>query len=187
MSIQTEQPVSRADRYQARKIELLEQIAQGGGGGGVTVEALSVTENGTYTAPEGTAYSPVTVAVSNLLADEDVTFVSAASEIQIPVAKNADSFVVVITPSDDVVTALQDSSVTSFYLTYGVALNPAASISGLGITSPGMLYRYRGSTSTGGLTTLTGISLENSVVTLTSSSSLRFYTGDYNFKIYELA
>lgn len=31
--------------------------------GGVTVEALSVTSNGTYTAPTGTAYSPVTVAV----------------------------------------------------------------------------------------------------------------------------
>ena len=27
-------------------------------GGGVTVEALSVTENGTYTAPTGKAYSP---------------------------------------------------------------------------------------------------------------------------------
>ena len=34
------------------------------GSGGVTVEALSVTQNGTYTAPTGTAYSPVTVSVS---------------------------------------------------------------------------------------------------------------------------
>lgn len=33
------------------------------GGGGVTVEALSVTHNGTYTAPTGKAYSPVTVSV----------------------------------------------------------------------------------------------------------------------------
>lgn len=33
----------------------------GGGGGGVTVEPLSVAENGTYTAPSGKAYSPVTV------------------------------------------------------------------------------------------------------------------------------
>lgn len=31
--------------------------------GGVTVEPLSVAENGTYTAPSGTAYSPVTVNV----------------------------------------------------------------------------------------------------------------------------
>lgn len=34
------------------------------GGGSVTVESLSVTENGTYTAPTGKAYSPVTVNVS---------------------------------------------------------------------------------------------------------------------------
>lgn len=34
------------------------------GSGGVTVEALSVTANGTYTAPTGKAYSPVTVNVS---------------------------------------------------------------------------------------------------------------------------
>ena len=32
-------------------------------GGGVNIEELSVTENGTYTAPEGSAYSPVVVAV----------------------------------------------------------------------------------------------------------------------------
>lgn len=34
-----------------------------GGGGDITVEALSVTENGTYTASSGKAYSPVTVNV----------------------------------------------------------------------------------------------------------------------------
>ena len=35
-----------------------------GGGGGVTVEELNVTDNGTYTAPTGKAYSPVKVNVS---------------------------------------------------------------------------------------------------------------------------
>lgn len=35
-----------------------------GGGSSVTVEALTATENKTYTAPEGKAYSPVTVNVS---------------------------------------------------------------------------------------------------------------------------
>lgn len=35
-----------------------------GGGGGTTITPLSVTSNGTYTAPTGTAYSPVTVSVS---------------------------------------------------------------------------------------------------------------------------
>ena len=34
-----------------------------GGGGDITVEALSATENKVYTAPEGKAYSPVTVNV----------------------------------------------------------------------------------------------------------------------------
>ena len=36
----------------------------GGGGSSITVEALTATENKTYTAPEGKAYSPVTVNVS---------------------------------------------------------------------------------------------------------------------------
>ena len=34
-----------------------------GGGGDVSVEELNVTDNGTYTAPEGKAYSPVKVNV----------------------------------------------------------------------------------------------------------------------------
>lgn len=40
-----------------------EKVA-GTSSGGVTVESLSVTQNGTYTAPTGKAYSPVTVSVS---------------------------------------------------------------------------------------------------------------------------
>ena len=39
--------------------EAIDQIS----GGGVTVESLSVTANGTYTAPGGKAYSPVSVNV----------------------------------------------------------------------------------------------------------------------------
>lgn len=47
----------------------------GGGGSSVEVEALSVTENGTYTAPEGKAYSPITVNTSDDLATlKDVNF-----------------------------------------------------------------------------------------------------------------
>ena len=38
--------------------------AGSGGGGDITVESLSVTENDTYTAPAGKAYSPVVVNVS---------------------------------------------------------------------------------------------------------------------------
>lgn len=39
------------------------EVVEGGGSGDITVEPLNVTENGTYTAPEGKAYSPVTVNV----------------------------------------------------------------------------------------------------------------------------
>ena len=39
-------------------------LSDQGGGSSVTVEALNVTQNGTYTAPTGKAYSPVTVSVS---------------------------------------------------------------------------------------------------------------------------
>ena len=47
---------------QSREEELLLEL-KGKIGHGITVEPLSVTENGTYTAPAGTAYSPVEVAV----------------------------------------------------------------------------------------------------------------------------
>ena len=39
-------------------------LGKAAGGQGITVESLSVTENGTYTAPSGKAYSPITVNVS---------------------------------------------------------------------------------------------------------------------------
>ena len=53
---------------------LIAQIPSGGGGG-VTVESLSVTQNGTYTAPSGTAYSPVTVNVTYTpITEKDVNF-----------------------------------------------------------------------------------------------------------------
>lgn len=40
-------------------------------GGGAQVESLSVTENGTYTAQTGKAYSPVVVSVANSYAASD--------------------------------------------------------------------------------------------------------------------
>lgn len=49
----------------------------GGGGSSVTVEPLTVTENGTITAPSGKAYSPVTVDVQppSLIEPSDVNFI----------------------------------------------------------------------------------------------------------------
>lgn len=57
------EPITRTEQY-------LAAIAENGGGG-VEVEALSVTQNNTYTAPEGKAYSPVTVNVPNSYAAGD--------------------------------------------------------------------------------------------------------------------
>lgn len=53
------QPITREEVY-------LDKIAKSGissGGSGVNVQSLSVTENGTYTAPRGVAYSPIFVDV----------------------------------------------------------------------------------------------------------------------------
>lgn len=56
----------------------------GGGGSSVEVEALTVTENGTYTAQEGKAYSPVTVNVASDFSTAEVTVTNNyVSEIEI--------------------------------------------------------------------------------------------------------
>lgn len=49
----------------------LGKIVGGGGGGDVSVISLTATENITYTAPSGKAYSPVTVNVPNSYAAGD--------------------------------------------------------------------------------------------------------------------
>lgn len=41
----------------------IDEISGGGGGGDIDVEAVTFNANGTYTAPDGKAYSPVTVNV----------------------------------------------------------------------------------------------------------------------------
>ena len=55
---------------------------EGGGGGGTTIEQLNVSEAGTYTAPSGTAYSPVvvpsgSVALDDIYLDETDLYMSA--------------------------------------------------------------------------------------------------------------
>ena len=52
-------------RNEALLMRVLDKINEGGGD--ITVESLSVTENGTTVAPEGTAYSPVSVNVQPTL------------------------------------------------------------------------------------------------------------------------
>lgn len=50
--------------------------AGSGGGGDITVESLSVTENDTYTAPAGKAYSPVVVNVPGGSSDYTIAHVT---------------------------------------------------------------------------------------------------------------
>lgn len=62
------------DKPQSRIEELLTEIVdRGGTAPALEVEALSVSENGTYKAPEGTAYDPVTVNVSTASIQEKKT------------------------------------------------------------------------------------------------------------------
>lgn len=56
MSVEIEMQVMESD--EPIQLDVAERI-----GGGVTVNPLSVTENGEYTAPDGEAYSPVNVNV----------------------------------------------------------------------------------------------------------------------------
>ncbi len=71
------------DPPQSRSEVLLTEYVNRGGGGDITVEPLSVTENDTYIAPTGKAYSPVTVNVSGGGGSSDfsiahVTFINTA-------------------------------------------------------------------------------------------------------------
>ena len=51
------------DCPQGMENKTFEQATSGGGGSGITVEPITITQNGTTTAPSGKAYSPITVNV----------------------------------------------------------------------------------------------------------------------------
>jgi len=59
-------PLTRLEQY-------LDYIAENGGGSSITVEPLTVTANGTQTAPSGKAYSPVTVNVPQPSGTKNIT------------------------------------------------------------------------------------------------------------------
>ena len=70
------EPITRTEHF-------LQQIIDSGGGGEITVEALTATENKVYTAPSGKAYSPVTVNVpvptlTTLTANDNGTYTPAS-------------------------------------------------------------------------------------------------------------
>lgn len=51
------------DCPQGMENKTFEQATSGGGNSGITVEPITITQNGTTTAPSGKAYSPITVNV----------------------------------------------------------------------------------------------------------------------------
>lgn len=74
----------------------LKKAEGGGGGGDITVESLSVSQNGTYTATTGKAYSPVTVSVpqttvSSLSVTENGTYTATEGTAYSPVTVNVPS------------------------------------------------------------------------------------------------
>lgn len=57
------QDVDTPDAPLTRMEQYLDYIAENGGGGGITLETLNVSSNGTTNAPTGTAYNKVIVAI----------------------------------------------------------------------------------------------------------------------------
>ena len=78
--------------------EYIKAVVEEAGGGDITVEALSVTENNTYTAPEGKAYSPVTVNVPPPASIVDYVRVTPAAEIN-----NSNKLRLTLTPTNNYV------------------------------------------------------------------------------------
>lgn len=74
--VETPEPITRLEQF-------YDDAAKGGGGSSVTVEPLTVTQNGTQIAPSGKAYSPVTVAVP-IQASKSVTIDEAGTVIITP-------------------------------------------------------------------------------------------------------
>lgn len=58
--------------YDSESGEMYERVLGSGGGPSITVQQLNAVTNRTYTAPEGVAYNPVTVAVPNSYTSTDV-------------------------------------------------------------------------------------------------------------------
>ena len=63
------------DCPQGMENKTFEQATSGGGGGGsgTTIEPITITQNGTTTAPSGKAYSPITVNVPSNCTVEELT------------------------------------------------------------------------------------------------------------------
>ena len=101
---------------------------QARGGGGVTVEPLSVTENGTYTAPSGKAYSPVTAKIRQGIPINISTHINPETgEWERPAGW----------PDLDSITLGQDTDIDELYMTYDLSKTEGWGWIGLGATTTG--------------------------------------------------
>ena len=100
----------------------------GGGGSSVTVEPLTVAENGTYTAEAGKAYSPVTVKIRKGIPINSSTHINPQTgEWERPAGW----------PDLDSVTLGQDTDIAELYMTYDLSKTEGWGWIGLGATTTG--------------------------------------------------
>lgn len=135
------------------------------GGGSVTVEALSVTANGTYAAPSGTAYSPVTVNVP-----------AEAPSLQSKTATPTESQQTVSPDSGyDGLSQVTVEAISSTYVGSGVTQRTSSDLtaSGATVTVPAGHYAQQASkavaSGTEGTPTATKGTVSNHAVTVTPS------------------
>lgn len=133
------------------------------GGGSITVEPLPVTQNGTYTAPTGTAYSPVTVNVSGgypvvgdgftylhvnvwseLALTMYVRFASVASDVSVPIDWGDGSAIETVTARSSMATYSHTYASTG---TYTIVLRTTLALKLGGSSSYGLLCNNAVSTS----------------------------------------
>ena len=110
-----------SDQQAAQSIESAVRLLGqhiGGGGSSVTVEALTATENKTYTAPEGKAYSPVTVNVSGGGAESEVYLWNVNNDENFGTMPSAIYCVSGIGDNDYTYTELEFETVTHEYMSY---------------------------------------------------------------------
>ena len=144
-------------------------------GGSVTVNPLSVTTNGTYTAPTGTAYSPVTVSVSGGSVQFD-TKTATASNYPVSLSFTGmkgepKAFVVRLNAQ-----VSSSGSTTYYYI---------VDVSAFGTTTHGNCFRIGSTRRIDNITSGYSWSYSGTTLTITSSAASRsaspgaFYSGSY--------
>ncbi len=160
------------------------------GGGGVTVEALSVTANGTYTAASGKAYSPVTVAVPKGPAvTAQVTIAGGnAYSMSITLPRAMSNFFVTVEADAATQAAIYGESSSYYYVVSAIFQFPVGTLTdGSTSVSKDGLIRYRPSTHAFIRYFLNAVSLSGNTLTLETDVTTSFIGGGtYIVKVWEV-